>query len=92
MQMYMMCLHLMCSSICFLYIQRGSRTVAPKENSPSPLPHPKTNSNPNPNPNPNGAGAIFFGGNCLNTIQRMDINIVPSNVQYTSTIELHDSK
>ena len=25
-------------------------------------------------------------GNCLNTIQRMDINIVPSNIQYTSTI------
>ena len=87
--MYMMCLHLMRSSICFLYIQRGSRTVAPKENS-SPLPHPKTNSNPNPNPN--GGGAIFLGGNCLNTIERMDINIVPSNVQYTSTIELHDSK
>ena len=61
-------------------------TVAPKENPPSP--HPKTN----PNPNPDGGGAIFLGGNCPDTIQRTDINIVPSNVQYTSTIELHDSK
>ena len=87
-----MCLHLMCSSICFLYIQRGSRTVAPKEIPPSlpPSDYPKTNSNPNPNPN--GGGAIFLGGNCLNTIQRMYMNIVPSNVQYTSNIELHDSK
>ena len=71
----------MCSSIYFLYIQRSSGTVDPKENSPPPpLRHRKTNSNPNPKPN--GGGAIFLGGNCLNAIQRMDINIVPSNVQY----------
>ena len=65
----------------------GQLPVAPKENPPLP-PSPKTN----PNPNRNGGGAIFPGGNCPDTIQRMDINIVPSNIQYTSTIELHDSK
>ena len=30
------------------------------------VPNPKTNPNPNPNPNPN-RGAIFLGGNCLDT-------------------------
>ena len=45
-----------------LDIINGSRTIAPEEKCP-----PKTNPNSNPNPNPNG-GAIFFGGNCPDTI------------------------
>ena len=34
--MCMICLHLMCSSVCSWYIQGGSRTVATEENCPPP--------------------------------------------------------
>ena len=43
---------------------KGSSTIAPGENCPPP--------DPNPNPNPN-RGAIFLGGNCSDTMLKIDI-------------------
>ena len=53
-------------------IQRGSSTVAPQGNLPPPTPHPHHETNLNPNPN--------RGGWIQDTIQRMDVIIVSSNV------------
>ena len=47
-------------------IKKSSRTIAPEENWP---PNPNSNPNPQSNPNPN-RGAIFFLGNCPDTIKK----------------------
>ena len=56
----------------FLIYSRGSRTVTPKENCPpSTIKLTLTL-----------MGGIFLGGNCPDTTQRMEINIVPSHLMF----------